>query len=93
MQRKPATSTATKQGDRPQVIALPKRTPNRYRATLTPQMRQRIADECRVRGCVQTAKEYSITVGLALELRIEAIDRLLSEARARLAEWERKVAA
>lgn len=78
---------------RPQGVAAKRPIANRYKRAISPTERAEILAESKVRGCVQTAKERGITVGLCLEIRIEAMDKLLREAREWMARMERKAAA
>lgn len=65
----------------------------RNRGALTPQMKTLITEDCRARGCVQTAKIWGVTVGLCLELRIEALNKVIDQTHARIAAMERRMAA
>ncbi len=93
MLSQPTRPATTPQASRLQVVARKRIAVNRHASILTPEMRKRITEDCIVRGCVQTAKIWNVTVGVCLELRIEAMDKLLREAREWMARMERKAAA
>lgn len=66
---------------------------NRYLSKMSPETRREILAESKVKGAVQTAKDRALTVSAVLELRIQDLERVVREARERIAAMERGMAA
>lgn len=61
-------------------------------ARMSPEARRILTEECRVRGCVQAAKENGLAVSVCLELRIQDLERTLRNVQTWLAEQQRRAA-
>ena len=71
-----------------QIVA--RKDPKRHVAS--PQMRALIAEDCRRRGCVNAAKVWGITVGAAMDCRIEDLEKTIRRAEAWIRAQQQKAA-